>query len=97
MKILIFILGILFLGVGLLFTFQSKLLFKPAEAKARILYFHGTADSVIPYVQAKLLSQENKNIQFISVNGGDHNNLSEFPQYWDGVKKFIDSIHIGAQ
>ena len=53
------------------------------------LILHGTADTVIPFSQAKQLSEESPAAKFVTVEGGDHNNLSDFPQYWEAVTNFV--------
>ena len=49
--------------------------------KAPITIIHGTHDEVIPYKQAKKLKQENPVINFITIEKGKHNNLSEYPMF----------------
>ncbi len=51
------------------------------DVKTNTTIFHGTADEVIPYKQAKQLTAENKNVQLITISGGKHNNLSRFPLF----------------
>ena len=51
------------------------------DVKTNVAIFHGTADEVIPYKQAKQLTAENKNVQLITIAGGKHNNLSRFPLF----------------
>lgn len=47
---------------------------------APITIFHGTADGVIPYFNAKRLQAVLKpGDQFITIEGGSHNNLNSFP------------------
>lgn len=55
-----------------------------------ITIFHGTADRVVPYENAEKLKAENSNIKLITVNGGKHNNLSEYEEYWTVVKELLN-------
>jgi hypothetical protein len=51
------------------------------KVKAGITIFHGTKDEVIPYIQALKLKEENPDIELITIENGEHNNLSTFPLY----------------
>ncbi len=46
-----------------------------------VTIFHGTSDGVVPYKQAKRLAAEKENIQLITIEEGEHNNLSSFPLF----------------
>jgi fermentation-respiration switch protein FrsA (DUF1100 family) len=49
------------------------------KVKAPVIIFHGTADKVIPYRSAtKLKSDLKPGDEFVSIQGGEHNNLSKF-------------------
>ena len=54
-----------------------------------VLIVHGTSDSVIPFRHGKFLSGIAPHTRFIAVEGGDHNNLSQFPEYWPALKTFL--------
>lgn len=59
------------------------------NAKCPITIIHGTEDIVVPHISGKKLSElEIENLDFITVDGGEHNNLIEFQDY----NKTIDSI-----
>ena len=59
------------------------------EVECEITIIHGTEDGVVPYSSAKKLSELNiDNLNFVTVKGGGHNNLSEFDTY----KTTIDAI-----
>jgi uncharacterized protein len=48
-----------------------------------ILIIHGTEDQVIPYEQSEELARDLKfQAQLVTIEGGNHNNLSEFTRYW---------------
>jgi pimeloyl-ACP methyl ester carboxylesterase len=49
--------------------------------ESNIIIFHGTEDGVVPYSQGKQLAEENNRIEFITIENGRHNNLSEFPLF----------------
>ena len=48
---------------------------------APITIFHGTNDGVIPYKQAKRLVAKKTGTELITLNKGEHNNLTSFPLY----------------
>lgn len=54
-----------------------------------ILILHGTADRVIPYTQGKQLAAKNTLTELITIEGGDHNDLSAFAIYWQAIEKFV--------
>ncbi|MEP6597632.1 MAG: alpha/beta fold hydrolase [Ginsengibacter sp.] len=59
------------------------------KVKAHVIIFHGTADEVIPYRCAvKLKSALKETDEFISIPGGQHNNLNNF----DVVQKKINTL-----
>jgi pimeloyl-ACP methyl ester carboxylesterase len=61
-----------------------------ASVKAPVIIFHGTRDEVIPYKQSKKLKKENPNINFITINKGRHNNLTEYPVYQKTMKSNLN-------
>ncbi len=59
--------------------------------KAPVYVFHGTEDKVVSYESGtrlfnKVPSNEGK---FITIVGGYHNNLSEYPLYWQEIKTLL--------
>lgn len=55
-----------------------------------IIILHGTVDKVVPYSSAKKLAQiDQKDITFITIEGGGHNNLIEFETYQEGVNTYL--------
>jgi len=59
------------------------------QVTAPIIIFHGTADGVIPYSNAKKLKPLlKKDDEFVTIEGGSHNDLNEFPI----IKTKIDSL-----
>jgi len=52
------------------------------EATMPVIIFHGTNDDIIPYTVAKKLKRSLKSAdEFITIEKGKHNNLSDFPLY----------------
>ncbi len=52
------------------------------DATAPIIIFHGTDDGVVPYSNAKRLIPVLKhNDEFITIDGGSHNDLNSFPLF----------------
>lgn len=74
--------------VGLL----SKYRFPTSEyigyIRAPVTLIHGTNDGVIPYKHSKWLVEKNKSVRLITIEKGEHNNLSEFPLF----QKSLDSL-----
>jgi len=56
-----------------------------------ITIFHGTDDSVIPYRSAQKLKSvaPQSKISFITIEGGDHNNLISFDKYKEGIVSIL--------
>jgi uncharacterized protein len=58
---------------------------------APITFFHGTDDRLIPYNQARLLDPYIKaQDEFITIQGGGHNDLSQFPLYRMKMDSVLD-------
>lgn len=62
--------------------------------KIPILIVHGTSDIVVPYSQGKQLVAENPNIEFMTIDGGNHNDLATYPMYWEAVEKFVAKMSL---
>ena len=60
------------------------------KVTAPVIIFHGTDDGTIPYSNAEKLRDEvfKKGDTLIPIEGGDHNNLNDFPQ----MHKSLDSL-----
>jgi fermentation-respiration switch protein FrsA (DUF1100 family) len=57
------------------------------KASCPITIIHGTDDSVVPYSSSKKLSElKLHNLDFITIEGGTHNNLIEFENYHKTIK-----------
>jgi fermentation-respiration switch protein FrsA (DUF1100 family) len=61
------------------------------EAKCPITIFHGTEDAIVPYASAEKLFKAAPKLQttFISIEGGNHNNLSNYEAYSDPINHFL--------
>lgn len=57
-----------------------------------ILILHGTDDSVIPFRHGEHLSQLNSQAQLVAIQGGDHNNLEDYPLYWTAILNFLSAL-----
>lgn len=57
-----------------------------------ILIFHGTNDEVVPIESARKLESriQSKYHKFVEIEGGGHNNLSNFDVYNEELIKFLD-------
>lgn len=62
-----------------------------SEVDCPITMFHGTDDSVVPYSSAEKLkaAAPSEQTQFITVEGGGHNDLIEFDMYRETIKDIL--------
>jgi pimeloyl-ACP methyl ester carboxylesterase len=61
------------------------------KAKCPITIIHGTDDNLVPYVSGKKLSELNiRTLDFITIEGGNHNNLIEFEAYHFAIDKVLN-------
>lgn len=60
--------------------------------KMPVTIFHGTADEVVPYKQGKSLKPLFAGpAELITIKGGHHNDLREYPEYQLGLQKALES------
>lgn len=60
------------------------------EAICPITIIHGTEDNIVPYSSGKKLSELNiSGLNFVTVNGGRHNNLVDFEDYQKTIKAVL--------
>ena len=60
------------------------------KAKCPITIIHGTEDSVVPYSSSKkLLELDLMNLDLVTVDGGNHNDLIEFEDYHETIKRIL--------
>ena len=68
------------------------------QVKCPIFIIHGTEDSVVPFSHGQKLYQilkDNRHPKLHSplwIEGGDHNDLTSFPQYIRGLQEFITLV-----
>ncbi|XGC80420.1 alpha/beta hydrolase [Bdellovibrio bacteriovorus] len=63
-------------------------------SQGKILILHGTEDSIVPFSQGMKLAQipTAQPLKFVTIEGGDHNNLSDHQMYWDEVQNFLQTL-----
>ncbi len=60
-----------------------------------VLIFHGTRDRVVPYASAACLKAYLKpSDQFITIEGGSHNNLETYRVYREKLRAFLTEIEV---
>lgn len=65
-----------------------------SNATLPILIFHGTADRVVPYKSAvRLKTCLKPGDVFITIPGGRHSNLREYPAYQEQLARWLDGLH----
>lgn len=72
------------------YPFRSDLSIQ--QVKCPVLMFHGTRDRLVPYSSAFALYElvkDRKNVQFVSIPDGKHNNLSTYPVFREKLKAFL--------
>ncbi len=72
------------------YHFKSDQWIKKVESP--ILMFHGSQDQLIPILQAKRLSQLTKDLTFVEIPEGTHDDLSSYAQYWQSLMLFLEKI-----
>ncbi len=62
------------------------------EIQCPIFVVHGTADEVVPYESGKrLVTSRDQDVRFWTINGGGHNNLSTYPDYYRFLKEALNN------
>lgn len=57
---------------------------------APVLILHGDQDEIIPFAQGlELAKRVHGGAKFVEVKGGHHNDLSDFPAYWNALLDFF--------
>ena len=61
------------------------------SVKCAIVIFHGTEDNIVPYISGKRLSKlvAEDILTFITIEGGEHNNLVDFEEYRLGISEAL--------
>ncbi|WP_413290589.1 alpha/beta hydrolase [Bdellovibrio sp. HCB337] len=61
--------------------------------KSPILFIHGTDDRIIPYAEGKKLFDMTPGPkEFFTIEGGQHNALPTYSEYWKTLKRFLDQL-----
>lgn len=71
---------------------------KIGKVSCPVSIFHGNEDEIVPFRQGAKLYEIGKlsgvtDIEFIEIEGGNHNNLSFFPKYQKELSAILDRIH----
>ena len=71
------------------FPLESEKYIKEANMPTYI--FHGTADKIVPYASGKQLGEMSPNlVEFISIEGADHNNFYDYPVYGEKIREIFE-------
>ena len=63
------------------------------KVKCPVLFLHGSNDDLIPPSHSFLLSNSfTGNKKLVIVEGGGHNDLSSYPTYHAGLKRFLEEL-----
>lgn len=54
-----------------------------------VFLIHGTKDEVVPYSSSTRLAALGKHVKLFTLNGGTHNNLSDFPEFHSALKNIF--------
>ena len=61
-----------------------------ADVPCPVYLFHGTEDDVVPYNSSeRLLKLIRTQSRLITIPGGGHNNLSDFPLYHEELERIL--------
>lgn len=87
------------LPMNSLLKYQFKSYQYLQAAKCPIVILHGDQDRVVPIQSSEKLyhSLENKEVEYITIEGGEHNNLSAFQTYRNAIDSLLISDRIMKQ
>ncbi|WP_245863534.1 alpha/beta hydrolase [Candidatus Viridilinea mediisalina] len=55
-----------------------------------VVIIHGTNDRIVPFADGeRLAAKVNAPLTFVAIPGGNHNNLANFPAYWDALDQAL--------
>jgi uncharacterized protein len=87
------------LGLFSTYRFPSDQFLTRIGTPVPVLVLHGDNDHVIPFAQGQALfeSVPGSHKQFITIRGGDHNDVvpSDRTRYWNAVQAFIEGLERG--
>lgn len=69
------------------YTFENYVYLE--KTSCPVFLIHGTKDEIVPYHSSTRLAALSENITLYTIESGTHNNLSEFPEYHEVLKKII--------
>ncbi|MEM7109384.1 MAG: alpha/beta hydrolase [Bacteroidota bacterium] len=79
-----------FLPVDLLLRFKFPTSDFIGEVKCPVTIIHGTNDNVVPYESGqKLFEAVQSEKEFVTIQGGGHNNLGAFREYHQAIEKIF--------
>lgn len=58
--------------------------------QGKTLVLHGDRDEIIPVSMAREFKKLGNKIKYTEINGGSHNNLSDFPLWKESLKSFLE-------
>ncbi len=78
---------------SLLLRYEFKNYQSLSTTSAPIYIFHGTDDEVVNYQSGRRLfdSLEGQSVEFFTIEGGHHNDLSLFPSYWESMHSILEN------
>jgi len=62
------------------------------KVQSPVLMIHGDNDEIIPVSQGRDLAALQPSTVFVTVAGGHHNDLPEYPAYWDAIDSFLRTL-----
>ncbi len=75
------------LPIGMLIKYPLNSAKYMESVNCPVLILHGTLDELVPINHAKKLSKINGKL--ISIENGEHENLTEFDEFWMGILQFL--------
>ena len=76
--------------INAMLKFNFKNFMTLSGTKCPITIFHGNNDLVVPISSGRKLEQTGKDVKFIEIDNGRHNNLSDFKIYWEELERVLD-------
>ena len=61
------------------------------NVKSPVIIFHGTKDRIIPYRQARKLADDHPEIELITIEHGQHNDLAGFENYRNKINLLLSN------
>ena len=74
------------------FTFPSYQFI--GEVECPITIIHGTEDLVVPLQNSRRLIGLNPQINYVTIEDGEHNNLSTFKEYWQTIEEVLPAAEL---